>query len=66
MRAALGPSGNNGEALYKQFGRAAHIQSAVDELRAFACHLDTFFFSGKIRDIHLLSAFKVMKGCVLI
>lgn len=58
------PSGNKDEALYKQFGCAAHMQ--LDALRAFACHLDTFISSGKIRDIHLLSAFKVTKECVFI
>lgn len=53
--------------LYQEFGHAAHTQSAVDEIRAFACHFDTFFSSpGKIRVIHLLLVFKAMKGCVFI
>ena len=63
----LAHQGTRMRPLYKRFGHAADVQSAADEIRAFACHLDTFFSSpGKIRVIHLLLAFKVMKGCVFI
>lgn len=53
--------------LSKRFGRAARVQSAVNEIRAFACHPDAFFSSpGKVGVVHPLLAFRVMKGCALI